>query len=337
MNVGPVIDQLLSGVDLDSMQAQDVMAFLISGEASEAQIAGILVALKSKGASGGELAAFARAMRASALTLDHDFPQLIDTCGTGGGIPSFNISTATAVLIAAAGGRVAKHGNRGVTSSCGSVDVLEALGAKIELDPAQNIRNLGEVGLAFLFAPTHHAAMRHVGPTRRALATRTVFNQLGPLANPAGANRQLIGVYDPSLLAPMAEALAALGCERGLVVHGANGMDEVSPCGPTLAFRVWRGMTEPVTLELSEFGLEAVSPEALLPGETAAENAAILREAISEVGSPRCAAVLPSAAAALWLAGLAEVPAVGVELARELIASGAATRKLDEFIEATHR
>lgn len=335
MNVGPVIEQLLNHVDLSPEQAEELMDFMISGSAPEAQIAGILIALKSKGATGKELAAFTRAMKTVAVTLPHQMPQVIDTCGTGGGIPSFNISTATAILIAAAGGKVAKHGNRGVTSACGSVDVLEALGAKIELPAERNAELLQEVGLAFLFAPAHHAAMRHVGPTRRALGTRTVFNQLGPLANPAGANRQLIGVYSPDLLEPMAHALNELGCERGLVVHGADGMDEVSPCGPTYAWRVWRNTVEPMTIELSTLGLEPCDPSVLAPGEDAAANAAILREAISVVDSPRCAAILPSAGIALWLGGLADLPASGVDLARTLVSSGQASRKLEEFVEAT--
>lgn len=337
MNAGLVIEQLLSGQDLAPDQARELMSFMISGQAGEAQVAGILIALKSKGATGRELAAFAQAMREVALTLNHELPQLIDTCGTGGGIPSFNISTATAILIAAAGGKVAKHGNRAVTSACGSVDVLEALGVRIEISPQRNLEILDQVGLAFLFAPTHHAAMRHVGPVRRALGTRTVFNQLGPLANPAGANRQLIGVYDASLLQPMAEALAALGCDRGLVVHGADGMDEVSPCGQTYAYRVWRGIAEPMNVDLADLGLSALPPSVLTPGDSAAENAAILREAISNPESDRFGAILPSAATALWLAGLVELPLAGVTLVRELVSSGAGIAKLDQFIEATNR
>lgn len=337
MNVGPIIEQLLAGHDLLPEQAEGLMDYLISGQADDVRIAGILIAMKAKGATGAELASFARAMKRVAIPLEHDLPQVLDTCGTGGGIPSFNISTATAIIIAAAGGKVAKHGNRGVTSACGSVDVLEALGVKFDLPPDRNREVLSEVGLAFLFAPSHHSAMRHVGPARKALGTRTIFNQLGPLANPANANRQMIGVYEPQLLQPMAEALRDLGCDRGLVVHGADGMDEVSPCTSTFTWRVWRGKAEHSLMDLRDLGLEPISPTALTPGETAQENADILREAISDAHSIRFAAILPSAATALWVAGLADLPIQGVDLARELVSSGRALRKLEEFVQATNR
>lgn len=337
MNVGPLIEQLLAGQDLRTDQAAEIMRHMISGEASDAAIGGVLIALKSKGATGRELAAFVRAMREASTPLDHDLPQVVDTCGTGGGTASFNISTATAFIIAAAGGRVAKHGNRGVTSSCGSADVLEALGADMDLPLERKASLLHNVGITFLYAPAHHPAMRHVGAARKALGTRTVFNQLGPLANPAGANRQIIGVYDAALLQPMAEALAELGTDRALVVHGEDGLDEVSPVADTKAWRVWRGHAEPSDLKLSELGLDPVGSDALAPGETAEENGAILREAIGDADSPRFAAILPSAAVALWMSGFAELPSQGVERARELVASGDVSRKLDEFIEATRR
>lgn len=337
MNVGPLIEQLLAGQDLSGDQATEIMRHMISGDAPEAVIGGFLIALKCKGATGRELAAFVRAMREASTPLTHDLPQVVDTCGTGGGAPSFNISTATAFIIAAAGGRVAKHGNRGVTSSCGSADVLEALGADMDLPLERKASLLHNVGITFLYAPAHHPAMRHVGAARKALGTRTVFNQLGPLANPAGANRQIIGVYDASLLQPMAEALAELGTDRALVVHGEDGLDEVSPAADTRAWRVWRGHAEPADLKLADLGLEPVASSALTPGTTAEENGAILREAIADPESSRFAAILPSAAVALWLSGFAEVPRHGVEKARELVASGEVLRKLDEFIEATRR
>lgn len=337
MNVGPLIEQLLAGQDLTTDQAEEIMRHMISGEAPEAVIGGFLIALKSKGATGRELAAFVRAMREASTPLDHDLPQVVDTCGTGGGAASFNISTATAFIIAAAGGRVAKHGNRGVTSSCGSADVLEALGADMDLPLERKASLLHNVGITFLYAPAHHPAMRHVGAARKALGTRTVFNQLGPLANPAGANRQIIGVYDAALLQPMAEALAELGTDRALVVHGEDGLDEVSPVADTKAWRVWRGHAEPADMTLASLGLEPISADSLRPGETAEENGSILREAISDVSSPRFAAILPSAAIALWMSGFAELPVQGVERARDLVASGDVSRKLDEFIEATRR
>jgi anthranilate phosphoribosyltransferase len=272
-----------------------------------------------------------RAAPAPAPARGTDDAHLVDTCGTGGGIPSFNLSTGAAILAASAGAKVAKHGNRAVTSSCGSADVLEALGVNVSSEPEGAARLLDRAGIAFFFAPTHHPALRHVGKVRRELGVRTVFNQLGPLANPAGARRQLVGVYEPGLVRPMAEALLDLGAERALVVYGEEGLDEISPCGPTLTALVAEGAVRDGKATPADFGLEPLSPSALEPGEDAAQNARILREALTDPVSPRCGALLPSAAAALWLAGLAKDFREGARLAREAVASGRAAKTLERF------
>ena len=311
------------------------MRHLTSGEAPDAQIGGFLVALRAKGVTSSELAAFAQVLRERAAALTHEHKDLVDTCGTGGGRPSFNISTAAAIVAASAGARIAKHGNRGVTSACGSADVLEALEVNIQLPIERQTQVLNEAGIVFMFAPAHHPAMRHVGPARKALGLRTVFNQLGPLANPAGARRQLIGVYEQAMVRPMAEALVRLGVERALVVHGEDGLDEISPSKPTRYAKVVGGQLTEGRWTPGDFGLKELSEAHLDPGESVAANAAILREAISVASSPRSAAVLPSAAAALWLAGLVEDLPRGARMAREAIATGAAARKLQQLAGLT--
>lgn len=307
------------------------MSAFMDGEATDAEIAGFLVALRFKGVSGAELASFARAMRFRAITLPHRHPNLVDTCGTGGGIPSFNVSTAAAIVASAAGATVAKHGNRAMSSKCGSADVLEALGVTLTEDRDRLAKLLDELDLAFFFAPSHHPAMRHVGSVRKQLGIRTVFNQLGPLANPAGATRQVIGVYDPRLAPAMAQAAVELGGAKVWIVHGDDGLDEVSPCAPT---RVWEG-DRSFVLTMSEFGLDPLSASTLTPGDTPEENAAILREAITDSASQRCAAIVPSVATALFVAGVVDSLAEGAHRALTTVASGAAVAKLHAFVEAT--
>lgn len=311
------------------------MGYLIQGEATEAQIAGALVALAAKGATAGELAAFASLLREHAVVVKSDQPNLIDTCGTGGGLPSFNLSTAAAIVASAAGVPVAKHGNRAVTSTCGSADVLESLGVRLTADPEAAAHILSTVGIVFLFAPAYHPALKAVGKVRRELQVRTVFNQLGPLLNPAGAKRQLVGVFDPSLLRPTAEALGLLGLEHGFVVCGEDGLDEVSPCGPTRVVEVRAGKLTETTLRPEDFGQTPVPVEAIAPGADVAENAAILREAIRDPDSPRSKAILPGAAMAVYLGGNADTFADAARVAEFAIRSGAAARKLDALIGAT--
>lgn len=330
-----IIHPLLERRDLTRDQARALMRFLMSGEATDAQVGAALIALRIKGCTTQELAAFASVLREHAATISHSFSNLVDTCGTGGGIPSFNISTAAAIVACAAGAKIAKHGNRAQTSACGSADVLEALGVVIQADPERLLHILESVGIVFLFAQAHHHAMRHVGPARKQLQVRTVFNQLGPLANPAGATRQLIGVYDPALMRSMGEALNLLGTQRALIVHGDDGLDEISPVGTTHYIKVWDGRVSPGQFGPADFGCDPVDPSALAPGDSLESNAAILREAISDGGSPRAQVVVPSAAAAIWLAGLAHDLKEAAALARETVRDGRAARKLDELVRIT--
>lgn len=332
MHLGPILEDILAGRELSSETAVAVMGSMMDGEASDVEIAAILVALRAKGVTGPELAAFVRVMRSRAVLVPIELPGLVDTCGTGGGIPSFNISTAAAFVAAAAGVPIAKHGNRAMSSRCGSADVLEALGSRLTDDPNRLCKLVQDVGLAFLFAPSHHPAMRHVGPVRKALGVRTVMNQLGPLSNPAGARRQVIGVYDPGIASAMAHAAVELGCERVWVAHGADGLDEISPCAPT---HVWEGDRTSL-VEPSDFGMDPLPREALAPGETVDENAAILREAITEPRSPRSLAIVPSAATAIYLGGLASTLLESANIARTAIADGAAIDRLERFVEATN-
>ncbi len=331
MTFPSLLESLIEGTDLTRQEANDVMRLLMAGELEDAQIGAFLVAMRIKGARAQELAGFAEVMRENATGLGSQHPTLIDTCGTGGGPATFNLSTGAAIVAAAAGAKVAKHGNRAVTSQCGSADVLEALGVGLGSDPEQLLKTLDQVGIVFLFAPNHHPAMRHVGPVRKAIGVRTVFNQLGPLANPAGAKRQLIGVYDPGMVRPMAEALALLGAERAYVVHGDMGMDEVSPCGKTLVAEVYGGEVKDAVLTPRSFGLDPIPFEALAAGTDAKTNAKMLKEALSKADSARAVALLPNAAVALLLAGVATDLQDGADKAREAIRSGKALNTLKEL------
>lgn len=333
MTFPELVAPLIARRDLSLPQAEALMEFLMSGEATEGQIGAILLGLRCKGCTTREIAAFVRVLRAKASTFSHPYDDLVDTCGTGGGIPSFNISTAAAIVACAGGARVAKHGNRSM-SGLGSADVLEEAGVKLVGDPEQLAKILETVGLVFLFAPAHHPAMRHVAKVRRELGVRTVFNQLGPLSNPAGARRQLIGVYDGGLMRSMGEALKELGSERALLVHGLDGLDEISPVTDTEYVQVWEGRVSSGRFTLADFGLNPVPEEALAPGKSLAESAEILREAVSDPESDRARAVLPSAAAALWLAGLESDLESAAERARVTIASGRAADKLQQLIQA---
>ncbi|MDR3688840.1 MAG: anthranilate phosphoribosyltransferase [Fimbriimonas sp.] len=332
MTFSELVHPLIERKDLTTEQAERLMEYMMSGSATEAQIGGVLLGLRIKGINTHELAAFARILRQKATVLEHAFDDLVDTCGTGGGTASFNISTSAAIIACSAGARIAKHGNRAVTSTCGSADVLEALGIPVTMDGARLSHSLESLGIVFLFAQAHHPAMKHVGKARKELGVRTVFNQLGPLLNPAGASRQLIGVYDPSIIHNMGHALFELGCERALIVHGMDGLDEISPVTPTSYVKVWDRHVSSGTLHLSDFGLEPVDRSALAPGKNLEDSAAILREAISDVDSPRSKAVLPSAAAAIWIAGLEDTLPAAVDRARSAIQSGLAEQKLGQLI-----
>lgn len=333
MTVSGVIEEFLEGKSLDRRRAGELMGLLSSGELPEAAVGGLLIALRAKGPSGEELAGFAGALMERAVRFGAP-GSLVDTCGTGGGIPTFNLSTGAAFLAAAAGARVAKHGNRAVTSRCGSADVLEALGVKLDLDQAGQARMLERTGIVFLYAPSHHPTLRNLAAARRALGVRTVFNLVGPLSNPAGADRQLIGVYDRRLLQPMAEALGLLGCRHGLVVCGSDGLDEISPCAPTYCAEVKNGEVSMFELSPNDFGLDALPRSALEPCETAAESAAHLEEALSGKGGAAGTALVPNAAAAVWLYGLASSMGEAADAVKRALAEGRALNKLQEVRKA---
>jgi anthranilate phosphoribosyltransferase len=326
-----IIAPLLDRHDLSPEAAEELMAYLTSGQASDAEIGGALIGLRVKGVSVEELTAFVRVVRRQARILPHDYDDLVDTCGTGGGASSFNLSTAAAFVAAGAGARIAKHGNRAVTSKCGMSDVLEALDVPMSENLDELKVTLDRFGLVFMYAPAHHPTMANVGPARRRLGVRTVFNQIGPLANPAGARRQLIGVYGTELLEPMARALVQLGVDRALIVHADDGLDEISPVSETSALEVRFGELVAHKLSPEMFGQTPIDPVHLHPGADVADSAEILVEAISDAASPRSAALIPNAAAAIWLAGVAPDLLTGAELARASVASGNAFRKLAEL------
>jgi anthranilate phosphoribosyltransferase len=337
MKLGPILEQIFAGIELSREQATYLMGLMVRGEATQAQAAGIMVALRAKGVTGSELAAFAEVLKENAITVQHEHSDLVEIVGTGGGSPSFNLSSGSSIVAAAAGAKVAKHGNRAVTSACGSADVLEALGLDLYMDIERLASMLDRCDIIFMLAPTHHPALRHIAPARRELGVRTVFNVLGPLANPAGVTRQVLGVYDRSLCRNTAEALQTMGSPRALVVHGDDGLDEISPVTTTYCIRVWEGQLIEETLSPKDFGLEPLNPADLQPADSVDGNAAIIRTALSDPKSPRAMALLPSSAAALWLGGVVNSLSDGAELALETIKSGNAMRKLNELVNETHQ
>jgi len=326
-----------SGEPLAAGEAERALEEIMSGVASPSVTAALLTALRVRGESVGEIVGFARAMRRFAEKVEAP-DDVVDTCGTGGDAKgTINISTAAAFVARGAGVTIAKHGNRAATSRAGSADVLEALGAAIELGPKEVSRCISEAGVGFMFARTHHPAMRHVVPVRAELPFRTVFNLLGPLTNPAGARRQLVGVFDGRFVRPMAEALAELGAEKALVVHGRDGLDEISPSVETLVAEVSDGAIREYDLAPEDLGLARHDPSGILGGD-AYLNARILRDVLSgeETGAARDV-VLLNAGAAIYVSGLAGSVEEGVRLAEESVSSGAATAALEAFVKATRR
>jgi anthranilate phosphoribosyltransferase len=325
------IDRLAAGRDLSSDEAARVLREVMEGNASEAEIAGFLIGLRTKGETVQEIAGLAATMRELALPVRVK-GDLVDTAGTGGGRPTFNVSTTAAFIAAGAGCRLAKHGNRSATSQCGSADVLEALGARIDLEPDAIAACIEEVGFGFMFAPKHHAATRHVVPVRKALGVRTIFNFLGPLTNPAGAKRQVIGVSDPAKLETLALALAELGAESALVVSSADGLDEFSVAGTTRVVELKDGSLTTYDVSPEELGLAAAGDGAVAAG-TPNQNARVLRDVLAgQPGTERSLAVL-NAAAAIYFGGRAESLADGVRRAEASIDEGAATRVLEGYLE----
>jgi anthranilate phosphoribosyltransferase len=324
------ITRLLDGKQLARAEARAVMDEIMLGEATPAQIGGFLVALRAKGETPDEIAGCAEAMRAHVLAVTPKREDLVDTAGTGGdGAHTINISTAAALVAAAAGAAVAKHGNRAVSSACGSADVLEALGFSLDLDPERISRSIDELGFGFLFAPQHHPAMRHAAPVRVELATRTVFNILGPLTNPAGARAQVVGVYSPPLVRTIAEVLARLGAKRAFVVHGAGGIDELSPAGTNLVAEVAEGAVHERELDPeAELNVPRCGI-AELKGGSPAENARAIRDVFNGANGGRRNAILLNAAGAIAAGGHAADLREGLELARGAIDSGAAAERLE--------
>jgi anthranilate phosphoribosyltransferase len=334
--ISDAIKEVVAGHDLSPADVEAAMDAILGGEASGAQIAAFVVALRMKGESADEIAAAARALRKHCDTIQPkvDGP-LLDTCGTGGdGLQTFNISTAAAVVVAACGVAVAKHGNRAVSSQSGSADVLEALGVRIDLTAERAQQCIEEVGVGFLFAPSHHAAMRHAAPVRRELGIRTLFNLLGPLSNPASATHQLVGVYDGGRVEQLAEALGSLGLTAAWVVHGQGGLDEVSPSGPTVVAQLRHGKVSTFEVSPHDFGLSEVPIEALRGGD-AQRNAEIIRSVLGGERGPARVAVLLNAAAALCVAGVAADPTAAAEQAAEAVDSGAATETLERWARFT--
>ena len=330
------IKDLIAGADLSRARTRAAMAQIMSGQATDAQIGAFLVALRIKGETVDEIAGCAEVMREKATPIATTRPDLIDTCGTGGdGSGTFNISTAVAFVACGAGLAVAKHGNRSISSHCGSADVLDALGVNVEASPEKVGECIDEVGIGFLFAVALHGAMKHAIGPRRELATRTVFNVLGPLTNPAGAKRQLLGVYDGALTEALAGVLGQLGSERALVVHGSDGLDEITLTGPTQVSELRDGQVSTRQIDPRDFGLQRASAEALQGGD-AAYNAHILREVLDSREGPRRDVVLINAAAAIAVGGRAEDMTAGLELARASIDSGRARRALERLVEVSN-
>jgi len=332
-----LLERILRGRDLTAAEAEGAFSRFMDGSASPVHMAGILVGLNAKGLVPAEVAGGVRALRSAMVPVPADaVDELVDTAGTGGGsVTTFNISTAAALVAAGAGVRVAKHGNRSFTSRCGSADVLEALGVRIDLDPERMARVLDEVGIVFMFAPLLHPAMRHVAPVRRELGITTVMNILGPLTNPAGARRQIVGVADPALLDLVVHTLRELGHLRALVVHGEPGMDEVSPLGTTSVAELADGQVRRYEVTPASLGLPDDSGSGLAGGSPEENAERVLRVLRGEARDAGRSATLANAGAAIYVAGKVATLAAGVEAAAEALDSGRGLGKLEELREAT--
>jgi anthranilate phosphoribosyltransferase len=330
--VQAALTRLVDGRSLNRAESRAVMDEIMAGEATPVQTAGLLVALRMKGETADEIAGCAEAMREHVVPVLPARKDLVDTAGTGGdGARTLNISTAAALVAAAAGAGVAKHGNRAVSSASGSADVLEALGFELELPPERIAQSIDELGFGFIFAPAHHPGFRHAAPVRRELGTRTVFNVLGPLTNPARARAQIVGVYSAELVPVIAEVLASLGASRAFVVHGAAGIDELSPAGPNLVAEVVDSAVRMRTIDPLDLGVPRCAP-AELAGGTPEDNAVAIREILAGESGPRRHAVLLNAAGAIAAAGHAADLAEGLRVATETVDSGAAAERLDQLI-----
>lgn len=337
MDYSKILNKLLNRESLTMAEAGLVMEDIVAGECTPAQIAGLLVVLRMKGETAEEVAGFVQSLRAHAAPIPGLPKDVFDTCGTGGDdMHTFNISTATALVVAACGIKVAKHGNRSVSSKCGSADVLEALGVNINLSPNHAGECLDEVGVVFLFAPRYHPAFARVGPVRKELGIRTIFNVLGPLVNPAFPGRQIIGVSDRAKMQVIAEALIMLGTEKAMVVRSTDGYDEFTATAPAEVYEVEDSNVKHYEINPQQFGFACAGEDALEGGD-AKENASIVRSVLSGEKGPRLDTVLFNCGAALYTAGRVKSIAEGVAMAREGVEAGNATKLLDRFIEASNR
>ena len=322
--------------DLTAQEMSDTMRLIMTGEATPAQVGGFLIGLRMKGESIDEIAAAAGVMRELARKVDVDKNHLVDTCGTGGDSSgSFNISTASAIVVAAAGGKVAKHGNRSISSKSGSADVLETAGVNLEISPEQVASCVNEIGVGFMFAPLHHSAMKHAIGPRREMAVRTIFNVLGPLTNPAGAPNQVLGVFSKDLVEPLAHVLKQLGSQHVLVVHAEDGMDEISIATPTFVAELNDGVVTTYTIQPEDFGMSRADLEQIRATDSA-HSLEIIKGIFNNTDGPAKDIVCLNAGAAIYAAGVAASLADGVKKAQDVIASGAVAEKLEQLIAKTN-
>lgn len=330
------LKKIISRQDLTEEEMTEAMGLIMSGSVTDAQIGAFMGALSTKGETFAELAGAARAMRRKASRIQVTSDTVVDTCGTGGdGAQTFNISTTAAFIVAGCGVTVAKHGNRSVSSKCGSADVLEALGVRLDIDPEVVEEAVREVGIGFLFAPVFHGAMRHAARARKDLGVRSIFNMLGPLTNPAGANCQLLGVYAPALTEMFAQALRMLGARRAIVVHGHEGLDEISICAPTRVTELRDGLIKTYDLTPEQLLGRCAKPDELLGGD-AAQNAGIIRNILAGQRGPRRDVAVVNAAGALMAAGVSESFPDGIRMAEASIDEGAAASKLEALVRFTN-
>lgn len=335
MNLQQAIAAVIDKRDLSETEMSEVMRLIMTGEATPAQIGGFLIGLRMKGETVDEITAAAKVMRFLAEKVDVQGAHLVDTCGTGGdGANTFNISTCCAMVAAAAGAKVAKHGNRSISSKSGSADVLEAAGVNLELDASQVAACIDDVGVGFMFAPKHHGAMKHAIGPRREMAVRTIFNVLGPLTNPAAAPNQVIGVFDSAWVEPLAQVLKRLGSEHVMVVHAEDGMDEISISAKTFVAELKNGEVKTYTIEPEQFGLKKMDITALAV-DSAEQSLSVIRSVLNNENGAAKDIVLLNAGAAIYVSGLTDSLKAGVEKAQQVIASGAAAEKFNQLITYT--
>ena len=336
MDIQSAIKAVIARQNLSGEAMQSVMRQIMTGECTPAQVGGFLVGLRMKGETVDEVSAAAQVMRDLVTRVEVTSAHLVDTAGTGGDASgSFNISTASAIVAAAAGAKVAKHGNRSMTSRSGSADVLEAAGVRLDIQPGQIARCIEDVGVGFMFAPAHHGAMKHAIGPRKEMAVRTIFNVLGPLTNPAGAGSQVIGVFDEELVELMAHVLQQLGSHHVMVVHGEDGMDEISISAPTRVAELKQGEITTYTISPSDYGFDT-APSAALVVDSAEASLARIREVFADVPGPARDIVCLNAGAAIYVAGLADSHQAGVEAARIAIANGSANDVLQKLVTSTN-